>query len=183
MNTKNNRRKQASVERIQKAFMLFLKEKELSQVSVSDICKQAGLNRSTFYAHYTDIYDLADKLCKELENEVTHLLVLEAGWQQSAQEFLKLFRHIRDHQPLYAFYFKLGYENTDRTWYDDRDLQSLPDISAIDYHVAFFRHGFNAIVKLWLCRGCRETPEQMCQILLNEYSGRFNSNQNGKAES
>ena len=175
MNTKNNRRRQASVERIQKAFMQFLKEKDLPQISVSEICKAAQINRSTFYANYTDIYDLADRLCRELENEVTHLLVLEAGWQQSRQEFLKLFRHIRDHQSLYAFYFKLGYENTDRTWYDARDLQTMPDISAIDYHVAFFRHGFNAIVKLWLQRGCQESPEQMCQILLNEYSGRFDA--------
>lgn len=173
MNTKNNRRKQASVERIQRAFMLFLREKELSQISVSDLCKEAGINRSTFYANYADIYDLANKLCQELENEVAHLLVLESGWQQSRREFLKLFRHIRENQQLYTVFFKLGYENRERTWYDARDLQTMPDSAVIHYHVAFFGHGFNAIVKLWLRGGCKETPEQMCQILLNEYSGRF----------
>lgn len=173
MNTKNNRRRQASVEKIQKTFLTFLREKELSQISVSDICKEAGINRSTFYANYADIYDLADTICQGLENEVTQLLVLEAGWQHSAQEFLKLFRHIREHQNLYAFYFKLGYESRGLTWHNDRDLQAMPDTSSIDYHVTFFRHGFNAIVKLWLQQGCRETPEQMCQILLTEYSGRF----------
>lgn len=175
MNTKNNRRRQASVERIQNAFMQFLEKKELTQITVSDICKEAGINRSTFYANYTDIYDLADKLCQELESEVAPLLRPEAGWQHSAQEFLKLFRHIRDNQKLYAVYFKLGYENRDLTWYDDRDLQTMPDVSSIDYHVAFFYRGFNAIVKLWLQRGCLESPEQMCQILLNEYSGRFDA--------
>lgn len=175
MNTKNNRRRQASVEKIQKAFLLFLQKKELTQISVSGICKEAKINRSTFYANYADIYDLADTICQDLENEVTQLLVLEAGWQHSTQEFLKLFRHIQEHQNLYAFYFKLGYENRGLTWYNDRDLQSMPDTSAIDYHVTFFRNGFNAIVKLWLQRGCRETPEQMCQILLNEYSGRFHA--------
>lgn len=175
MNTKNNRRRQASVEKIRKAFMLFLQDKKLDQISVSDICKEAGINRSTFYANYADIYDLADNLCQELEQDVTRLLVLEAGWQNSAREFLKLFRHIQENQSLYAFYFKLGYENRDLTFYDDRDLASLPDADSIDYHVAFFRHGFNAIVKLWLRRGCRETPEQMYRILLTEYSGRFDS--------
>lgn len=173
MNTKNNRRKQASVERIQQAFMLFLRQRELSQISVSDICKEAGINRSTFYANYADIYDLANKLCQELENEVAHLLVLESGWQQSRQEFLKLFRHIRDNQQLYTVFFKLGYESRERTWYDARDLQTMPDSAVIHYHVAFFGSGFNAIVKLWLRGGCKETPEQMCQILLNEYSGRL----------
>lgn len=173
MNTKNNRRKQASVERIQQAFMLFLREKELSQISVSDICKEAGINRSTFYANYADIYDLANKLCQELENEVAHLLVLESGWQQSRQEFLKLFRHIRENQQLYTVFFKLGYETRERTWYGAQDLQGMPDQDVIHYHVAFFANGFNAIVKLWLRGGCKETPEQMCQVLLDEYSGRL----------
>ena len=173
MNIKNNRRKQASAQKIQETFLSFLQTKELSQITVAEICKAAALNRGTFYSHYTDIYDLAEQLCLELEQDVLQLLVLEAGWQQSRLEFLKLFQHIQDNQNLYTFYFKLGYESRDRTWYDLRDLQSMPDVSAIDYHVAFFRHGFNAIVKLWLQRGCRETPEQMCQVLLNEYRGRF----------
>lgn len=173
MNTKNNRRKQASVERIQQAFMLFLREKELSQISVSDLCKEAGINRSTFYANYADIYDLANKLCQELENEVAHLLVLESGWQQSRQEFLKLFRHIRENQHLYTVFFKLGYESRERTWYGAQDLQGMPDQDVIHYHVAFFANGFNAIVKLWLRGGCKETPEQMCQVLLDEYNGRL----------
>ena len=173
MNTKNNRRRQASVERIRQALMEFLKKKELPQITVAEICKKAAINRSTFYAHYADIYDLADHIYKELENEVTQLLTPQSGWQQSAQGFLKLLYHIRDNQDLYYFYFKLGYENRNLIWYDSLDLQTLPDASAVDYHVAFFRSGFNAIIKLWLRSGCRETPEQMCQILLNEYRGRL----------
>lgn len=173
MNTKNNRRRQASVERIRKAFMHFLQEKEVSQITVAEICKEAAINRSTFYAHYTDIYDLADQLCRDLENDVTQLLVPQSGWQQSAQGFLKLLYHIRDNQDLYYFYFKLGYEDRNLIWYDALDLQTMPDVTLIDYHVAFFRSGFNAIIKLWLRGGCQETPEQICRILLNEYRGRF----------
>lgn len=173
MNTKNNRRRQASVEKIRQVFLEFLQEKPLSQVTVAEICKAAGINRSTFYANYTDIYDLANKLCQELESEVTRLLVLESGWQQSSQEFLKLFQHIRDNQQLYTVFFKLGYESQERTWYGAQDLQGMSDQDMIHYHVAFFANGFNAIVKLWLRGGCKETPEQICQILLNEYSGRF----------
>ena len=60
MNTANNRRRRESVERIEKVFIDMLQTKELNEISVSDICKQAGLNRTTFYANYTDIYGLAD---------------------------------------------------------------------------------------------------------------------------
>ena len=38
------------MERIEKVFIEMLQTKKLSEISVSDICKLAGLNRTTFYA-------------------------------------------------------------------------------------------------------------------------------------
>ena len=69
MNTPNNKRKKESMERIEKVFIELLQTKELNEISVSDICKRAGLNRTTFYANYTDIYGLADAIRDKLENE------------------------------------------------------------------------------------------------------------------
>ena len=177
MNTKNNRRRQTSVNRILQAFIKFLQEKDLSQITVAEICKEAAINRSTFYANYADIYDLANRLCRELENEVSQLLVPRSGWQQSAQEFLKLLQHIREHQDLYKLYFKLDYEENNLVLYSIKDLQTVSDERFVDYHLAFFRGGFNTLIKLWLQNGCQETPEQICQILQNEYRGRFETQQ------
>ena len=59
MNTKNNRRKRESKEKIKKVFINLIQTRELNQISVSDICKRAELNRTTFYANYSDIYELA----------------------------------------------------------------------------------------------------------------------------
>lgn len=33
----------------------------------------------------------------------------------------------------------------------------------------FFRNGLNAIIRMWLKNGCRETPEEMESILRAEY--------------
>ena len=62
MNTPNNRRKRESREKIEKVFVEFIQNKEINEISVTDICKKTNLNRSTFYANYLDIYDLADKI-------------------------------------------------------------------------------------------------------------------------
>lgn len=67
MNTKNNKRKRESKQKIEQVLMKFLQTKELNQISVSDICKKANLNRSTFYANYADIYELADTIKEKLE--------------------------------------------------------------------------------------------------------------------
>lgn len=48
MNKANNKRKKASQMKIEKIFVELIQEKELNQISVTDICKLAKINRTTF---------------------------------------------------------------------------------------------------------------------------------------
>ena len=64
MNVKNNKRRKESRAKIEAVFLDLIQDKELNQISVSEICKKSGLNRTTFYANYVDIYDLADNIIK-----------------------------------------------------------------------------------------------------------------------
>ena len=74
---------------------------------------------------------------------------------------------------LYRTYFKLGYDNQFKLkYYDVHQAKKDFDDRHIEYHIEFFRSGFNAIVKKWLAGGCRETPEEMDGIIRSEYQGR-----------
>lgn len=173
MNTKNNRRKRESRERIEKAFIELLQTAELEQITVSDLCKAAGLNRSTFYANYLDIYDLADKVREGLEQSVALLYRDEVIWQYNSNNYLKLFRHIRENQLFYRTYFKLGYDdNYQIVQYDVELAKKHFDNRHIQYHMEFFKAGITKILKLWLEKGCLETPEEMNEIIMSEYQGR-----------
>jgi AcrR family transcriptional regulator len=177
MNTKNNRRRRESIERIEKAFLEFLQTKELHEITVSDICKSCALNRSTFYANYVDIFDLADKVRAHLEGEVNRLYKAEQSQGFNSNDYLKLFRHIRDNQLFYRTYFKLGYDHQYQIQYFDvhQAAQHFAN-QHIDYHIEFFRSGFNAMIKKWLAGGCKETPEEMDEIIRSEYKGRVSLN-------
>lgn len=173
MNTKNNRRKRASMEKIEQVLIELLQTKELHKISVSELCKRTGLNRSTFYANYTDIYDLADKLREKLEGEVAALYESEMAQGYNSNDYLKLFRHIARNQIFYRTYFKLGYDEQYRIWrYDTALAEKHFDNRFIVYHMEFFKSGLTKIIKLWLQSGCRETPEEMAEILQSEYRGR-----------
>lgn len=95
MNTPNNKRKKESIERIEKVFISLLQTNELNEISVSDICKLAGLNRTTFYANYTDIYGLADSIRDKLEHNLSDLYRNEITRGFNSNDYLKLFCHIR----------------------------------------------------------------------------------------
>ncbi len=173
MNVKNNRRRQESREKIEKVFVELLQTRQISQISVSEICKLTGLNRSTFYANYEDIYALADSIREKLEGEVQALFDNNVSSKFNASDYLRLFYHIRDNQLFYKTYFKLGYDTQQFSLADlAEEYKIFPDEYML-YHIEFFRAGFNAIVKRWLQGGCRETPEEIGQVLKSEYSQRM----------
>lgn len=174
MNTKNNKRHQQTIETIERVFLSFLQSHELPQIRVCDICREAQINRSTFYANYCDVYDLAEQLKEKLFREVSLLWEQDFDYFSSERDFLKLFQHIKQNKELYRFYFKLGYDRSAMPMQHKMEaLLKNADLPFLDYHISFFKNGFNAIVRQWLDRDCRETPEQMCSILLLEYKGRF----------
>ena len=56
--------------------------------------------------------------------------------------------------------------------YDSERAKTEHIDTNIKYHIEFFRNGLNAIIKLWLAEGCKESPEEMAEVLKAEYRGR-----------
>ena len=172
MNTPNNKRKKESREKIEKVFVELLQTKEINEISITDICKRTNLNRSTFYANYIDIYDLADKIKERLEKEIDNLYHDERENNYNSNDFLKIFKNIKDNQIFYKTYFKLNMDKNTKISqyeYDYHLAKIIYDNKYIEYHIEFFMSGLNAIVKRWLFNGCKETPEEMNEIINSEY--------------
>jgi AcrR family transcriptional regulator len=151
---------------MESALIKLLQQHEFHQIHVTDICKVAEVNRTTFYANYLDIFDLADAVQKSMEEEVLGIM---EGDENS--NFLNLFRHIKENPIFYKTYFKLNVGGKFRfAGYDMKQALSRYDNQYIDYHIAFFGNGLNAIIKKWLENGCRETPEEIFSILQAEYT-------------
>lgn len=172
MNVKNNKRRKDSQEKIEKAFVNLLQTRAISTITVSDIIKETGLNRSTFYANYMDIYDLADKTREKLENDFSSIFA-DYDYFNDRSGALRMFTHIKENQLFYKTYFKLCYDDKHLVSIYDEKRAEVENITCnIKYHVEFFRNGLNAIIKLWLAGGCKESPEEMAEVLKQEYKGR-----------
>ncbi len=172
MNTKNNKRRRDSQEKIERAFIELLQARDLKEITVSDIIKMSELNRSTFYANYLDIYDLADKTREKLENDFSNLFA-NYDYFNERTGALKMFKHIKENKIFYNTYFKLCYDDKHLiSIYDKKRAEKEHIEDNIKYHIEFFRNGLNAIIKLWLKDGCKESPEEMAEVLKQEYRGR-----------
>ena len=172
MNVKNNKRRRESQEKIEKAFIELLQTREIKDITVSELIKITGLNRSTFYANYIDIFDLADKTRGKLENEFSNLFA-DYDYFNERTGVLKMFRHIKENQIFYKTYFKLCYDEKFLiSIYDAKRAEKEHIDINLKYHIEFFRNGLNAIIKLWLEGGCKESPEEMAAVIKSEYRGR-----------
>lgn len=69
-----NRNGLKSKEAIKSVFMELIKEKDVSNITVTEIVKKADLNRSTFYQHYYDVYDIVEEIQNNVISEMNFLL-------------------------------------------------------------------------------------------------------------
>lgn len=173
MNTINNKRKKDSILKIEKVFLELIQTREINEISVTDICKRAKLNRTTFYSNFIDIYDLADKIKEKLCQDVCDLYPTEKKEKKHSYDFLKLFYHIKENQLFYKTYFKLNYDNEFDALEDMIDYTEFKkyygNSGNINYHLTFFKYGLNAVIKRWLYYGCKESPEEIFEVIKSEY--------------
>lgn len=143
MNTPNNKRRKESQEKIERIFVELIQEKNLNEISVTDICKKANLNRSTFYANYFDVYDLADKIKERLESDVSDLYQDEKLNQYNSNDFSKIFHLVKENPLFFKTYFKLEFDSTDTFKqdyrYDTNQAKEFYNDEYIDYHIAFLK--------------------------------------------
>lgn len=80
MNTRGeaNRRVRATKRALQNAMVELMKEKPVEAITVRELTELADVNRSTFYLHYADVYDLLDRMEDEAIDELGALLTAEA---------------------------------------------------------------------------------------------------------
>ena len=145
MNTPNNKRYRDMTENINAVFVSSLQDKDLRDITVTDICKLADIDRSTFYAHYEDVSALANAYAAQIEKKVSEQ-------PHKENDFSWIFDYIKKYPDLFKNYFKLG----------------VSQVSS-DYKTIFFRNGAYSVAKMWFEDGCVESSEQMGIIIKREY--------------
>ena len=58
---------------IKNAFIELRSKKPLEKITVRELCEIARINKSTFYSHYKDIYDLSDTLEGEAVSHIRNI--------------------------------------------------------------------------------------------------------------
>lgn len=71
---KENKNALRSKRLIREAFLALIQEKELSKITVTDIITRADISRSTFYAHYPDVFGVIEAFEDDTVNKMIAIL-------------------------------------------------------------------------------------------------------------
>lgn len=173
---KTDRRVRLTKQIIKESLVELMREYPISKISVKMLCGAADINRSTFYAHYTDTYDLLRQIQHEVISELSEHISQRAFSEQSkltVQAMSHMLEYARDNSELFR---ALLSENGDFTFQKDimllvqqktiNELRTLDNLGTrtSEYLQLFTITGALNVVEKWLKDGMQESTREMAEI-------------------
>lgn len=172
--------------KMDKAFLDLLAEKDFEYITVKDICKRAGVNRSTFYLHYETVADLLDESVAFMsngflkyfsENDIgskINNLPLDELMFIKPDYIIPYLSYIKDNKKLFqTAVLHSGTLQLDKNYKKLFECVFSPILMRFDvpenewhYTMAFYINGIIALVMEWLKRDCRESIEDIADIII-----------------
>ncbi len=175
---KDDRRVRYTKKMLKESLIRLLQEKSIDKVTVRELCQIADLNRSTFYAHYADQYDLLAQLEGELLDEITAYLAkynLKGGAATTAQLMKRIFDYIVANADLCKVllgengspvFQKSIMAHVLRQSVHQWEDEERADEEMVEYVAIFGVSGSIGIVQKWLQTGMQKSPDEMAELML-----------------
>ena len=173
---KENRKVKYTKMVIRESLFKLLKTKQLNQITVKELCKLADINRGTFYSHYTDLFDLVQKLEEALIEDMKAVIKFEnIGQDNQLEMFVDIFSHIKNN--IEEYQILLLNPNSSRILDEiiaeayEHHLLALEDIKVpisknmVDYSFALVSSGSARVIMKWIKNDFAEPPQEMARLI------------------
>ena len=171
---KGNRRVLYTKKVIKESLIKLLQDKEIHEITVTDICKKADINRGTFYTHYKDAYDLLQSIEDELFDQILKYVIETPIETHLNTLLLNVFELISQNRSLCKILFckQRGSKILDRILYiahkvDIEKLVGNLEINEVylDYLIKYSIGGILSIIQTWLENDLKESPADLVKFL------------------
>lgn len=178
MEKKLDRRARKTKAALLKELIVLLNEKDIKDISVKELSERADINRGTFYLHYSDVFDMLDKVEEELFEEFYEV------FNHSRPDFdaskplpllLDLFHQIDKQRDLVQIFLgphgDIAFLNR-MTSFVSHYIADIWEanhgkITNLPYFNAFIVSGCVGLIKEWLNgekQAVQKSPEEMAQL-------------------
>jgi len=162
---------------LKNSLVKLLQKSPLEKITVKDLCECADINRSTFYSHYSDQYDLFQQIQYEVLEDLSNYLANYSykGSEAELRQILQsVFEYIIANADLCLVLF-LAENNAYglqqaimsivpklKVW---EEIDNLDQVT-LEYLQLFGVSGSVGIVKRWLQTGMTRTAPEMAELVV-----------------
>lgn len=157
------------------ALVQLMQTQHISEISVRSLCELADINRSTFYAHYTDPSDLLRQIEQEVMGNLKRYLEKQDYQDNrpiSAQVLTRILEYAKSNAEVFKVFFS---QNCDFDF--QKEIMELAQIVSFrqnpaydartwEYIALYGITGCISILQKWLQDGMIESPEKISEFFL-----------------
>lgn len=176
MNKKLDRRKKYTRNVLMDSLITLLKIKPITAITVKEICERADINRSTFYAHYKDQFDLLEQIEEEIITDL-NMYLSQYNFEQE-QEALQMTERLLEYVvSKYEMFQTLLNENADHTFerrvmdvarsflIQSRFSNDEVDADISEYVITYLISGSIYVIKQWVASNMDQSPKRIAQLI------------------
>lgn len=171
--SKENRRTRLTKRLLRESLLELLQGKPVDHITVKELCECAELNRSTFYAYYTDVPALYEEMGNELADALLeHIQTMNSQSELNTELMLT---YIRDNCEMFRLlvycdhYTDLNQAIIKRIFRGFFKIPLKGDMpyssEERDYVLQFIFMGGTGVIHHWVQNGCDLPPRQVAQLI------------------
>lgn len=180
MEQTENQRVRITKRLLLEALLSLLEKKHISQVSVTELCAKAGINRATFYKHYGTPNDILSEMSHRYTQEMLHFQENSSGksiaqlieencvfMYENRQSIRILIKNSMEREMAAQVLMKL---------FENAPSPPLLDMSGFDEQerrltVAYIANGCYSLLEKWIMEDVQKTPHEIAQLLYRICTG------------
>ena len=162
----NNRKKVTKY--IEEALIYLLKQKELKDITITDIIKKAGVCRASFYRNYLSIDEIIDSILKKISLKFQN--VKHDDIQSLIKNSLKV---IKEEKDIFTTFYqrKLTYKIYELTY--EVTLNEINKMNVLNnkYQPCFFAGASSAVMLEWIKNKFQESEDELTTLFIRSLKG------------
>ena len=173
---KEDRRVRRTKKLLMQALTELMQQKQIQNITVTELTQLADMNRGTFYLYYRDVFDMVEKIEDEMFNALDRIIAPSSGEGIASQTkpiLTELFTLIEQNQDLcrvllsengdMSFLHRLYEFLRTKCWNTLSETDTVQE-DEFDYHYSFVVFGCAGLIRAWVNRRCREPAEEMALL-------------------
>lgn len=174
---RENQRVQLTKRLLKEGMLRLLQTKELDKINVSELCRESGINRATFYKHYTSPQNVLEDVAADLVGDLRRMEP-EIHTAESSRKYMEdVCVYLYDRRDLMKLLLRCK-KDEDLVWhisdlnrrfwtrYHPMVHELGMDETDVKLMVTYFSSGAYHLLRSWLLEDLDKTPQEVASLIL-----------------